>query len=83
VAIRSKALFVTRAACSRPTEGMETQFGGFLYPRCPAVFLHDDFVQIKTLPAIDSSHVLEGLTQVEFCASRSGIYMWSNVYVST
>jgi hypothetical protein len=72
MAIRCKALFVTRVACSRSTDGMETQFG---YPRCPAAFLHDDFVQIKTLPAINSSHVLEGLTQVEFCASRSGIYI--------
>jgi hypothetical protein len=75
VAFRSKALFVIRFACSRPTEGMETQFGVFLYPRCPAVCLHGDFVHIKTLPVIDSSHVLKGLTQVAFCASRSGIYI--------
>jgi len=77
VAIRSKALFVTRVACSRSTGGMETQFGGFLCARCPAVFLHDDFVQIKTLPAIDSSHVLEGLTQVavEYTYSQMCMYL--------
>lgn len=71
VAIRSKALFVTRLACSRPTEGMETHLGVFLYPRRSAACRHNGFVQMQILPALGSSHVPEGLTQVEFCASRS------------